>query len=254
MESRRPYVAPSWSWAAHDRYIELGSFGYYRPPTEYNATSECNVVDALCVVEGLDRFGIVVHGYIVLAGKMLRPKKNEFSLVPVTRWEENRAGYYDWCLEDQSPIMLVYLDGVLDGENDRYDDLVFFLLGSHDNDGEFHDGEFQDRDKFMARSSDDDYSSQERDDSIQESQTSKDGSECQCLEQASWQSSKSMSGGGVEESPEEERATYGLVLYPAKGTNKFYRIGSFMSEVRKQKLCGGMRFCENWGVETVEII
>ncbi|KAF5671413.1 heterokaryon incompatibility protein [Fusarium heterosporum] len=249
LESHRPYVAPSWSWAAHNRAVKPGCFGDYPFLAEYNATSECSVADARCDVNGLDPFGVVVHGYVVIAGKTLRPEKNEFLPVPNTRLYANLEGFYDWCLEGQGPVMLVHLDGVLDGKDDRRDDLVFLLLGSS---GDMHAPPFCD--ESTSCSSNDECLSQEREDSIQGAQSSEDCSKSQCLEQVGWLSSSSMSEGGTKDSSEEERTAYGLVLCPAKGINKFYRIGAFISEFRNEKPYGGMRFCEDWGVETVEII
>jgi hypothetical protein len=252
MESRHSYIAPSWSWAAHKQYIEFGSFKFYPYQAQHNARPECNVVDARCVVRGLDHFGIVEDGYLVLSGKMLRPKKDEFPVVYKNCWGGEGEGYHEWCLFGQSPVLRVCLDGSLDREDDRYDSLVLLLLGRCD----AHTKSDRSEDSYESStySSNDEYLSQDEEHTVQEPQNSEYDSEDQLLEEASCQSKSSMSESDTERHPEGERSAYGLVLYPAQGMNVFYRVGVFMSDIEIHSPYGGMKFCEGWKVETVKII
>jgi hypothetical protein len=253
MESRHSYIAPSWSWAAHKQYIEFGSWGFFPYQDKHDARPECNVVDARCLVSGLDHFGIVEDGYIVLSGKMLRPEKDEFPVVYKDCWGWESEGYHEWCLFGKSPVLRVCLDMFLDREDDRYDSLVLLLIGSCDAHATGLDP-YEDSDESSTCSSNDEHLSQDEEHTIQEPQTSEYYSEDQLLEDASRRSTSSMSESGTERPSEVERAAYGLVLYPARGMNAFYRVGVFMSDIIIHSPYGGMKFCEGWKVETVKII
>lgn len=125
--SSRPYIAPSWSWAAEKKYTEFGTSGIHPWQSKYQSTSECNVVDAECTVEGLDPFGVVQNGYIVLFAKVLRLEMGKFSFILATEWSQ---GYYDVYLTDSSRVMQAFLDGHPERHDPVIHRVVFLLLGS----------------------------------------------------------------------------------------------------------------------------
>ncbi|KAF4336546.1 heterokaryon incompatibility [Fusarium beomiforme] len=110
--SRRSYIAPSWSWAAIKDRIEFGTWGFHPYVSRYQSTSECNIIEAQCILEGLDPFGIVQSGYIILSAKVLRLRKDEFSFTPTPGWQK---GHYDWSLNGQPRVMQAFLEGTQKG-------------------------------------------------------------------------------------------------------------------------------------------
>jgi hypothetical protein len=100
--SHRSYIAPSWSWASENRYIEFGTWGFHPKVLEYQATVECNIIEAQCIPGQLDPFGIVQSGYIKLFAKVLRLQGKEIFFTPTPYWQE---GHYDWYLDGKTPMV-----------------------------------------------------------------------------------------------------------------------------------------------------
>ncbi|KAF2489124.1 HET-domain-containing protein [Lophium mytilinum] len=61
------YLAPSWSWAACDQYVQ---WRYRRPDEE--AIEECDIVDVQTSIIGEDAMGRVSSGYLTLSGRVKR--------------------------------------------------------------------------------------------------------------------------------------------------------------------------------------
>jgi hypothetical protein len=125
--SHRSYIAPSWSWASKKGYIEFGTWGFHPKVLEYQATVECNIIEAQCILGQLDPFGIVHGGYIRISAKVLRLQKKEFLFTPTPCWQK---GHYDWYLDGETPVMQTFLDGNPRKGDPKNNQLVFLLLGS----------------------------------------------------------------------------------------------------------------------------
>jgi len=194
----RPFIAPSWSWAAESSNTEFGTRGFHPTHSVYESKLECNVIDAQCIVEGLDPFGIVKSGYIVLSAKVLRLQKGEFMFTPTPGWQN---GHYDWYLDGETRVMQTFLDGHPGRNDPDIHRVLFLLLGSCNDYG---------MEAFRK--------------------IRKDGA------------------------PNGERCAYGLVLYPARGANTFYRVGLFNSQVRNHAPGGGLKFCDSWKMEEITIV
>ncbi|KAH7323883.1 heterokaryon incompatibility protein-domain-containing protein [Rhexocercosporidium sp. MPI-PUGE-AT-0058] len=69
----RAYVAPSWSWASVNGAI---AFVDGNEDPEEAFVEEVVVVDVKCEVEGLNRFGEVSSGFLVLRGQVVRMRVN----------------------------------------------------------------------------------------------------------------------------------------------------------------------------------
>jgi hypothetical protein len=130
--SSRPYIAPSWSWAAEKYYAEFGTYGFHPDQSRYQSMPECHVLDAECTVEGLDPFGIVRSGYIVLRAKVLRLDERQFSFTPTPGW--NR-GHHDWYPDGGTRVMQTLLDGDPEWNDPDIHRVLFLLLGSCDDRG-----------------------------------------------------------------------------------------------------------------------
>ncbi|KAH7174175.1 heterokaryon incompatibility protein-domain-containing protein [Fusarium flagelliforme] len=125
--SSRPYIAPSWSWAAEKHYSEFGTYGFHPVQSKYHSTSECHVIDAGCIVEGLDPFGVVQSGYLVLSSKVLRLQEGRYSFTPTPGWER---GHHDWYLDGGTRVMQTLLDGDPEWNDPDIHRVLFLLLGS----------------------------------------------------------------------------------------------------------------------------
>ena len=120
--------------------MDFGIWGFYPGEFQYQSAPECNVVDAQCTVEGLDPFGTLKSGYIVLSAKVMRLQKGQFSFTPTPDWA---IGHYDWCLNGETRVMQTFLDGEPESNNPIIYRVVFLLLGSCEDLGIEADGIFR---------------------------------------------------------------------------------------------------------------
>ncbi|KAF4977264.1 hypothetical protein FDECE_18373 [Fusarium decemcellulare] len=211
LEAPRAYIAPSWSWARQAGFAEYGFLGFWLQ-FQRDTTSYCDIISARCVTSGLNPYGAIQSGSIVVSAQILH-----WSL-PLNRTESENSEfgvYLDAC---GIAVVEFKLDWYLEEEVTRYDDLHLLLLGSR------HDG-------------------------IPERQYHLDGAN------RSKRGDDGLGRYGEDRLTQGAESVYGLVLYPARGTSTFYRVGLFNSQALQHSPDGGLKLnCRNWETRIITLI
>jgi hypothetical protein len=277
LEAPQPYTAPSWSWARQDSHVELG-FGVKNFLLEQlgNTRPKFDLIESRCATIGLNSFGEISEGFIILSAKISALK---FELV---------ATYIDSCYKvyhiNGMHTADLYLDGHSDDGTIRLHELLLVLLGScHDP----YAGPCNCRYEVSALEASEKPMLDEDEDKVQDElfdeETTLSSQEVRLGSQKhsekaddntfseEEQNGSDESTGSDEEDTEtagsdgdqfchdcftapENQCVYGLVLCPAKTPGHYYRVGLFDSQAKRHAPHGGLKFCEAWETETITII
>lgn len=270
LEAPHPYIAPSWSFARQMNFAEAG-FDYFYLHMMGNKQPKCDIIDARCTAVGLDTFGEISSGFLVLSAKMTALKSD---LVVA---DGNCYRVWQGHIEG-TPVVDLCLDWTSDDEIICEHELLLVLLGScRDSkaeyctfdasealdipmlDGDENEAQNELFEKTMLPShevnlSDQMHSEKADDNTSNEEQEGSDGSS------GFDEEDDSISGSDGDqfcrscfEAPRNQSA-YGLVLYPAKDAGQFYRVGVFNSQAVRHAPHGGLKFCSTWDTRTITII
>ena len=98
MDDPLSYVAPSWSWAAHDFYVEFNTPKKYTDPL-----AECSIEEVLLETDRGHPFGQVRGGMLKILGKLIPFPKFEF-------WDTSRRDLVRIFSDNRVPIAEIWLD------------------------------------------------------------------------------------------------------------------------------------------------
>ncbi|KIN02971.1 hypothetical protein OIDMADRAFT_120324 [Oidiodendron maius Zn] len=235
LEAPNPYVVPSWSWARQNRYFEIGFYNFY-PELSRNCRPQCTVLEAGCNPVGLNTFGEVSSGYIVLSAKI---SPLQFAL---TKTQPEGYKYKVWQRDIHGrPAADFLLDW---NSNDRAiccHELLLVLLSS------CYDTNVEPCDSGSGH-----IVNNARD--IEEQNNSDQSSSCDLEEDDDSDGSYGHKWCANCLVAPENQCAYGLILCPTKQAGKFYRVGLFYSHPVRHAPHGGLKFCESWETRKVTII
>ncbi|KAK3373415.1 heterokaryon incompatibility protein-domain-containing protein [Lasiosphaeria ovina] len=233
LKSPNKYLAPSWSWA-RDMCYSAYAFGTFCPSSKLTRQPQplCKILDAGCVVTGLNPFGEVESGFIVVSAKV---STLELDLVEIG---QQLFTHQMWQAHiDGVPVVEFGLDWTTSSKTVRQHELLLLLLGCCiDNAaGRCICGGDS---KPLPTEGGGSHPPDQEDSNVQEA-ADRDGDQycTKCSE------------------PVETRTAYGLLLCQARArASTFYRVGTFNSQPAKHFPHGGLKFCTSWETQTVTII
>ena len=102
------YVAPSWSWASNPTPT-----GYYQYPKQYESLPCVRLVEANCVLSGVDPLGAVQDGYLLLHGVHCEAQA-EISISKPDNWPHIKLNFDDGKIKESggSHSEFSFLDGL----------------------------------------------------------------------------------------------------------------------------------------------